>query len=327
MIVVLGSNSFCGSAFVDHLLTNGERVVGFSRSSGVSPHLLCFSKNRNLHLLETFQMDVNRDTSSIIEKIESLRPRFIVNFVAQGMVEQSWENPTHWYQTNVVSQVALLEQFKKLGSLEKYVHFSTPEVYGSTSDWVKESFEFQPSTPYAVSRAATDYHIKNLAAVGDLCAVITRAANVYGPHQQIYRIVPRAILAARLGRRLKLHGDGVSRRSFLFAADMADAVERIMTHGEIGSSFHISTRELVSIRHLVELIASQTNVQVSEFVDNVGERKGKDDAYMLDSTKIRTELGWEDRIDLGVGIDKVISWVDENLTPLSELEQDYVHRQ
>ena len=79
--------------------------------------------------------------------------------------------------------------------------------------------------------------------------------------------------------------------------------------------------------YLVELIASQTNVQVSEFVDNVGERKGKDDAYMLDSTKIRTELGWEDRIDLGVGIDKVISWVDENLTPLSELEQDYVHRQ
>lgn len=272
-------------------------------------------------------MDINRDSLSIIDKIESLRPRFIVNFVAQGMVEQSWENPTHWYQTNVVSQVALIEQFKKLEFLEKYVHFSTPEVYGSTSEWKRESFEFQPSTPYAVSRAATDYHIKNLAGAGDLRAVITRAANVYGPHQQLYRVVPRAILAARLGRRLKLHGDGVSRRSFLFATDMADAVDRIMTQGEIGSSFHISTRELVSIRHLVELIASKTNVQVSDFVDNAGERKGKDEAYMLDSTKVRTQLGWEDHIDLSHGVDKVISWVDENLKPLSELEQDYVHRQ
>lgn len=326
MIVVLGSNSFCGSAFVEHVLKTGRRVVGFSRSSGVSPHLLCYSNNPNLHLLETFQMDINNDLSSVVEKMKSLRPRFIVNFIAQGMVEQSWQNPTDWYQTNVVSQVALIEQIKRLKTLEKYVHFSTPEVYGSTSEWVRESFDFRPSTPYAISRAATDYHIKNLVDVGDLCAVITRAANVYGPHQQIYRIIPRAILAVRLRRRLKLHGNGTSRRSFLFADDMAEAVERVMTQGLSGCSYHISTRELVSIRHLVELISAQTNVDVSEFVDVVDERKGKDEAYMLDSEKIRAELGWEDRVNLGDGVDKVIAWVDENLGSLGELEQEYVHK-
>ena len=326
MIVVLGSNSFCGSAFVDHALASGSRIAGFTRSAVFSPELLCYSRNPKIDNLEIFQMDINKDLSSIVEKIKSLRPRYIVNFIAQGMVEQSWLKPTHWYQTNVVSQVALIEEIKRLDGLERYVHFSTPEVYGSTSDWLVESFDFSPSTPYAISRAATDQHIKNLVTLGDLPAVITRAANVYGPHQQIYRIIPRAILAARLGRRLKLHGGGVSRRSFLFAHDMSDAVERVMNSGEIGSAYHISTRELVSIRHVVQLVASQTGVDISEFVDIADERRGKDDAYMLDSTKIRMELGWDDRVALSNGIEKVIAWVDRNLGHLSELEQDYVHR-
>ena len=326
MIVVLGSNSFCGSAFVDHALASGSHIAGFTRSAVFSPELLCYSRNPKIDNLEIFQMDINKDLSSIVDKIKSLRPRYIINFIAQGMVEQSWLNPTHWYQTNVVSQVALIEEIKRLDGLEKYVHFSTPEVYGSTSDWLVESFDFSPSTPYAISRAATDQHIKNLVTLGDLPAVITRAANVYGPHQQIYRIIPRAILAARLGRRLKLHGGGVSRRSFLFAHDMSDAVERVMKSGEIGSAYHISTRELVSIRHVVQLVASQTGVDISEFVDIADERRGKDDAYMLDSTKIRMELGWDDRVALSNGIEKVIAWVDRNLGHLSELEQDYVHR-
>ena len=90
------------------------------------------------------------------------KPEYIVNFASQGMVAESWLNPVHWYQTNIVSQVALHDELRKRKFIKKYVHVTTPEVYGSTNDgWIEEKKNFNPTTPYAVSRAACDMHFKS----------------------------------------------------------------------------------------------------------------------------------------------------------------------
>jgi dTDP-glucose 4,6-dehydratase len=228
--------------------------------------------------------------------------------------------------TNTVSTIKLHDELRKCDFLKRYVHVSTPEVYGSCTGFVKEDFPFNPSTPYAVSRAAADMSLRTFRAAYNFPVVTTRAANVYGPGQQLYRIIPRTILFILLGRKLQLHGGGVSTRSFIHMKDVSDATWKIMQGGRDGDTYHISTNEVVSIRELVERICTKLGVPFENHVEVVGERMGKDSAYHLDCTKLREELGWHDRIDLDQGLDECIAWVRENFEELKAQAYDYQHK-
>jgi dTDP-glucose 4,6-dehydratase len=261
-----------------------------------------------------------------MELVHSHRPSHVVNFAAQGMVAQSWGAPEHWYQTNVVAQVRLHDRLRKLDFLEKYVHVSTPEVYGSTSGAVVENFEFAPSTPYAVSRAACDLHLLTFYEAYGFPVVFTRAANVYGPGQQLYRIIPRAMLGCRLGRRLPLHGGGRSVRSFIHIQDVSTATLMLALNGEPGESYHLSSRETTTIRDLVDRICRLTEVDPGDLIDEVPDRVGKDQSYFLDSGRIREQFGWIDQVSLRDGLVSTLQWVDHNLGLLERLPTDYMHK-
>ena len=158
--LVIGSNSFSGSHFVRYLLQQGHQVLGASRSN--EPHSVFLPYRWLKNGQERFKfrsLDLNQDLQGLLNWIIEEEPEYIVNFAAQGMVAQSWQIPEHWYQTNVVAQVKLHESLRKLSFIRKYVHVTTPEVYGNTMGWVKENFHFAPSTPYAVSRAACDPYL------------------------------------------------------------------------------------------------------------------------------------------------------------------------
>jgi dTDP-glucose 4,6-dehydratase len=160
----------------------------------------------------------------------------------------------------------------------------------------------------------------------DFPVVFTRAANVYGAGQQLYRIIPRTILFFLTGQTLSLHGGGTSVRSFIHIRDVADATLRIARQAPHGEIYHISTTRNISIRALVEAIARQLDVDFESRVHIVGERLGKDAAYLLDSSKLRETLGWQDRISLEQGIEETIAWVRDNLDILKQLPVDYVHK-
>ena len=228
--------------------------------------------------------------------------------------------------TNTVSTIKFHDELRKCDFLKRYVHVSTPEVYGSCSGFVKEDFPFNPSTPYAASRAATDMSLRTFRAAYNFPVVTTRAANVYGPGQQLYRIIPRTILFILLGRKLQLHGGGISTRSFIHMQDVSDATWKIMQQGQDGDTYHISTNEVISIRELVERICEKLEVNFEDHVEFVGERVGKDSAYHLDSTKLRTELDWQDHINLDQGLDECIFWVKSNFDVLKNETYDYVHK-
>jgi dTDP-glucose 4,6-dehydratase len=151
----------------------------------------------------------------MMELINREKPSFVINFAAQSMVGESWINPDHWFMTNVVSTVRFHERLRRCAFVKKYVHVTTPEVYGSTSGLVNENALFNPSTPYAVSRAAADMSLKTFFAAYRFPVVFTRAANVFGPGQRLYRLVPKTILFINLGKKLQLHGGGYSERSFI----------------------------------------------------------------------------------------------------------------
>ena len=156
--------------------------------------------------------------------------------------------------------------------------------------------------------------------------VFTRAANVYGPGQQHYRIIPRTMMFLKTGRKLGLQGGGLSQRSFIHMRDVSDATWRIALKGVPGETYHISTNEIISVRNLVEQICAKMGVDFKGNVDIVGDRLGKDAAYKLDSSKIRKELGWTDRISLKAGLDDCLNWVENKLDEMGHLSVDYIHK-
>ena len=326
-IVVIGSNSFSGASFSKSALNNGAEVIGMSRSK--EPHVAFLPyrwegvKKENFKF---YQYDLNNDLDLIMDVINEERPDYVINFAAQSMVAQSWDNPDHWFMTNVVSSVRLHDRLRHCDFLDKYIHVTTPEVYGSTEGFIKEDTPFNPSTPYAVSRAAADMSLKSFFDAYNFPVVFTRAANVYGPGQQLYRIIPRTILYIKLGEKLELHGGGISKRSFIHMDDVSDATWNIMLNGKSGETYHISTNEIVTIRRLVELICEKMEVDFNEHVNIGEERLGKDAAYMLDSTKCREELGWVDKISLEEGVDDCLAWVDKYFDELKNQPHDYIHK-
>lgn len=329
--LVLGSNSFSGASFVDYLLGQNVNVLGISRSPEAAR---CFSPYQwtprqspsERGTFQFVQADQNTQLSRIIEVCQEFKPQYFINFAAQGMVAQSWEKPLDWFQTNLMANVALSDALSKCTWLQKYVHIGTPEVYGTCSGTVLEDQRFNPSTPYAASRAACDLHLRTYFNQYRFPVAWTRAANVYGPGQQLYRIIPRTVLYIRLGRKIQLHGGGHSIRSFIHIRDVAAATWAVAQNGTPGDTYHLSTNEYLSIRDLVERICVRMKVRFEDVVEVVDDRPGKDAAYLLDSTKARTELRWQDEVSLDTGIDETIAWVDRDLEDLCKQPFDYIHK-
>lgn len=334
-ILVIGSNSFSGSHFVAEALKNEHPVWGVSRSIEPNPVFLPYrwhegAGNTALASTENFSfysIDLNNQLNALLELIDRVQPEIVVNFAAQGMVAESWLNPTNWYRTNVVAQVALHDALRQKPFLQKYVHVTTPEVYGSTNrSWIKEHNHFAPSTPYAVSRAACDLHLHSFHKAYGFPVVFTRAANVYGPGQQLYRIIPRTLLSARTDTPMQLHGGGGSVRAFIHIKDVVRATLQLAVEGEPGSTWHLSTQTSCSIRELVEQICTLTGASFDELVECNEERLGKDQSYLLESSAMRQIHGWSDQISLEKGLQETLEWVDANLSTLKTLPWSYQHK-
>lgn len=327
-ILVIGSNSFSGASFCSYLLQQGVEVIGASRSPETADVFLPYKwlpavQQRSFRFV---QIDLNHDLERLDKILRDEKIKIIVNFAAQSMVGESWDKPDDWMRTNVLTVARLAEKLRHLDFLEKYVHITTPEVYGSTDGWITEDTPFNPSTPYAVSRAAGDMLFKIYRESFGLPVVSTRAANVYGPGQPLYRIIPRTIFFLLTGRTLELHGGGYSIRSFIHIDDVSEATWLIAQGGEIGQAYHISTERLISIRDLVQMICDKLDKNFDESVKIVSERLGKDSAYCLNSTKLQNKLGWSARITLEDGIDQTVSWANANSSDLAELPLNYIHK-
>jgi len=323
---VIGSNSFSGASFIAGALRDGAEVLGISRSPEADPVFLPYRWG-NAERFTFRQLDLNRDIDAVEAAIRSFRPDYVVNFAAQGMVAQSWSRPEHWYQTNTVAMARLHERLRTMDFLKKFVHASTPEVYGHTSGLVSEDAPFNPSTPYAISKTACDMNLLAYRRAYGFPVVLTRSANVCGPGQALYRIIPKTVLCILTRQRLRLEGGGVSVRSFIHIDDVTDATLRAAREGTPGAVFHLSTTRNQTIREVVEEVCRQLGASFDDSVEVVGARLGQDAAYLLDSTRARNQLGWTPQRTVEDAIADVIGWVRRNLGRLRELPAEYLHKE
>ncbi|MBI5346622.1 MAG: GDP-mannose 4,6-dehydratase [Chlamydiae bacterium] len=326
-VLVIGSNSFSGSDFVDLLLEKNEyKVVGVSRSEEKSALFLPYKK-RDLKNFSFAQIDLNKDLDKLDKVLEEFKPEYIVNFAAQSEVAPSWENPHHWFQTNAVALTKLANLLKNKKYLKKHVHISSPEVYGTCVGNVTEMAPVNPSTPYAASKAAGDLSLLTFYKNFNFPLVMIRATNVYGAYQQLFKIIPRAIIYIKSGKTIELHGGGSAVKSYIHIRDVSNGELLAMEKGRIGELYHFSPDQGISVNDLVEKICKRMKVDFKSVTKIVEERLGQDKAYVIDSSKARKELGWKPEIDLEKGLDGAINWINENFTEIQKQPFQYVHKE
>jgi dTDP-glucose 4,6-dehydratase len=324
--VVLGANSFSGQDFVDLLLDDPSySVIGVSRSAERSALALKYKSNSNLSRYRYYRLDMNRDINDLLALLDREQPEAIVNFAAQSEVAPSWEHPEHWFQTNTVSLAKLVNHLRKQKYLKRYLHVSSPEVYGTCIGRVTEDAPPKPSTPYAASKAAADFLLSTYAKQFSFPLLTVRATNVYGARQQIFKIIPRSAIYMKIGRPIELHGGGRAIKSYIHIRDVSNGEKLILEQGRLGQIYHLSPDTGVEVREVVRLMCDHFGKRLDDVTHVVDERPGQDAAYVIDSSRARTELGWKPIIALEDGLTEVVNWVNSNWTEIQTLPLEYRH--
>ena len=293
--LVIGDTSFTGAAFVRHLREQGHAVAGASLR-----------------------------TSEALAFCEVGGWDYVVNFAALNVVAPSWEHPAQYVWVNAAKQIALWDAMRK-NPPKRYIHISTPEVYGNTSFMVSEDRPFNPSTPYASSRAAAEMLLQNYVRQYNFPAVITRAANVYGPHQQLYRLIPKLIHTILSGGKFPLEGGGNSVRGFVHVDDCARAIQMLADRGVPGLAYHIATANVLPISAYVRLICEHMGVSYESIVEETPDRPGKDAVYWLNPGRM-FGMGWAPRITFLDGVDQVIHWMRNDWASIKNMPTNYVFK-
>jgi len=326
-IAVIGSNAFSAAHFVDLLLEDASNgVIGLSRSPEYADCMLAY-KHHEKPDFRFCQLNLVTEPEKVMDTLDGFRPDYVINFAAQGEVRSSFDHPDHHFETNALSMVRLTNALKDRDYIKRYVHISTPEVYGSVGDGVTEDAAFDPSSPYAASKGSADLFIRSLIKTYGFPAVTIRATNVYGPHQQLYRIIPRTIIFIKLGRKIPLHGGGLAVKSFIHIRDVSEAELAAMLNGENGRVYHLSPDdEGILVREAVETVCELMGRPFEQCVEMEKERLGQDAAYVIDSKRARDELGWRPKIDFRTGVRQMIEWIERDWDVIKTLPLEYRHR-
>ena len=326
-VLVIGSNSFSGIDFIDLLLEKGDyEVIGVSRSEEKPDFFLTF-KGRKSENYSFHQIDLNRDLNRFAKLVEDEKPEYIINFAALVEVGPSWDKPEDWFMTNAVAITRLAKLLSGFSFIKKYVHISTPEVYGSCEDKITEDAPLNPSTPYAASKAAGDLSLFTFFKNYNLPMCMVRSTNVYGRGQSLFKIVPRVALYLKMGKKIPLHGGGKAVKSYIHIRDISEGQLSILLEGKSGEIYHLSPDgEGIAICDLIAMICDKMKVRFEDAVDIVGERLGQDKAYVIDSTKARKAFNWQPKISLKQGVSDVIDWVNEHYDEMLKAPLEYNHK-
>lgn len=323
--VVIGSNCFTGSHIVDALLdAPGNRVIGVSRSPEYKDFFLPY-KQRQTNNFRFHQIDLVRRFDELVKLLDEVKPQVVINVAALSEVALSNERPEEYFETNTLGVVKLCNYLRRCSYLERYVHISSAEIFGACEKPVPEEMLFNPSTPYAVSKAAADMYLNTLIKNYEFPATLIRSTNVYGKHQQLYKIIPRTVISLKLGKTIELHGGGKAVKSFIHIRDVVRGVMLALERGKPGS-YHFTVASDQTVADIVRQICTWMGYDFEKATRIVGERLGQDARYWLDCSKARRELGWVPQVPFEQGVREVIEWIEGNWAAIQQEPLVYIHK-
>lgn len=320
-VLVTGGAGFIGSNFI-HLLCR-ERPDW----SIVNLDALTYAGNlENLSEVEgrdtyTFQ----RGDIAVPEDVDAAfaacgeGPVSVVHFAAESHVDRSIESGLPFVRANVIGTQVLLDAARARG-VERFVHVSTDEVYGSLGDegYFTETTPLAPNSPYSASKTGSDLLVRAAFHTHGFPALITRCSNNYGPYQFPEKLIPLMIGNASEGKSLPIYGDGMYVRDWLYVDDHCEAILRVLEAGAPGEVYNIGGNNEFPNIEIVRRILDAVG-QPESLMEFVKDRPGHDRRYAIDASKIRDELGWEPRFRFEEALPMTIRWYQENATWLERV--------
>ena len=332
-VLVTGGAGFIGSNFI-HMLAETRadwRVVNFDA--------LTYAGNlENLRAVEEWEgyHFVRGDVSSAEDVQAALDacgdgPLSVVHMAAESHVDRSILSGLPFVQANVVGTQVLLDACRARG-VERFVHVSTDEVYGSLGDegFFTETTPLAPNSPYSASKASSDLFVRAAYHTHGFPACITRCSNNYGPYQFPEKLIPLVIANAQEGKDLPIYGDGMYVRDWLFVRDHCEAVLAVLEKGTPGEVYNIGGNNEVPNLELVKQILSILDKPES-LITFVEDRPGHDRRYAIDASKMRDELGWEPRYEFSKALPLTVEWYTTQVEWLQQVRsgayRDYYESQ
>ena len=315
-LLVTGGAGFIGANFIRYWLREHpqDRIVNYD--------LLTYAGNpANLDGIESAHPEryafVQGDIADRAAALSTLRAHgvdAVVNFAAESHNSRAVLDPAAFFRTNAVGTVELMRAALDAG-VARFHHISTCEVYGDLAldspDSFKETSPLAPKTPYNASKAAADMAVNAFFLTYDLPITISNCANNYGPYQFPEKVIPRFATCALDGEPMTLYRSSRNRREWLHVDDHCRAIDAVLARGRIGETYNVGSGLEVDVEGIADRILDILGLDAA-LKTYVPDRPSHDRRYLLDCTKIRTELGWHPQVEFEEGFRSTVQWYRDN---------------
>lgn len=326
--MVTGGAGFIGSALVRQLIAETNVHVVNVDALTYAGNLASLGAARE-HPRHTFVRADVADAGAMHGILAQYRPSVIVHLAAETHVDRSIDSAAAFVRTNVVGTFTLLEavrayhatMVRNMADKFRLLYVSTDEVFGSArnGDYFNEETAYNPSSPYAASKASADHLVRAWHHTYGIPALITNCSNNYGPYQFPEKLIPLMIAKAIVGEAMPVYGDGLQVRDWLHVDDHARALREVIEKGTTGRTYAVGARSERTNLDVVRLIARvldklrpHRNGTRDRLITFVTDRPGHDRRYAIDPTRIETEIGWRPRYDFEQGMEQTIQWYLDN---------------
>ena len=331
-VIVTGGLGFIGSNLVELLLEKKYKVINIDKNTYSSNfyNVKEFKKNKNYSFIKC---DIaNRKLAKIINKH---KPIGIFNLAAETHVDRSIDGPGSFIQSNIIGVFNILEIFRKYSVKNKksrLIHISTDEVYGDIlTGRTKENYPYNPSSPYAASKASSDHLVSSYVRTYKIPAIVTNCSNNYGPKQHPEKLIPKLIYNIITNKKLPIYGKGLNSREWIYVKDHCEALIKVFEKGKIGNFYNIgSNKNVINLdisKKLIKIAKSKIKLGKNVKIEFVKDRPGHDVRYALNSSKIIKELKWKPKTTFKSGLIITFLWYLNNLKYFNKLnKKDFVNR-
>ena len=307
-LLVTGGHGFIGSNFIRKLLTENsdyEIINVDAELFGANQKNLSDIENSGKYHFEKGNITNKKFIEEQITKCDA-----VVNFAAESFVDRSISDANPFLVSNIRGAFTILDIITK--QRKRMIQISTDEVFGSLATGTADEYsKFNPSSPYAATKAAAELLINSYSVTFSSDVIITRCTNNYGPRQFPEKLIPKTIILANHNKKIPVYGNGTNVRDWIYVDEHCDAVLLALLKGKTGESYNISANNEIDNITIVKQILEMMN-KSEDLIEFVEDRPGHDFRYSMDSTKISNELGWKTKSNFKDGLEKTIQWYLDN---------------
>lgn len=307
-LLVTGGAGFIGSNFIHYMLSESTDV------EIVNLDALTYAGNlENLAVVEkdpryTFSKGDITVLADVTSVFKTHGFNAVIHFAAETHVDRSLMDADKFIQTNILGTQHLLDACRQY-SVDRFVHVSTDEVYGSLGPEGRfsETSPIQPNNPYAATKAGSDFMVRAAWHSHGLNTVITRCSNNFGPYQFPEKLIPLMIINALENKPLPVYGDGMQIRDWIYVLDHCRGLDMVLRHGKAGEVYNIGGMHDVPNLEVIRFILKMLKKPES-LIQFVKDRPGHDRRYAIDAGKLQKQLGWETQFDFETALKATVDW-------------------